>query len=133
MSLILFKKKHYNTYATDSASDFLHKVISIYYSRKSSTHIVPEVEVVFISDPKDITQKLYLGQLKSMFCRKLVRRFHETKSQDLEYTCLPNSFKICQLFLFSNYLILLIFIFNSISKSDIVVAIIIINSLRMTF
>ena len=51
------------------------------------------MEAVFISDPKDIAQKHYLEQPKSMLCRKLIRRFHESTSQDFENICLPDSFK----------------------------------------
>ena len=52
--------------------------------------------------------------------------FHE----NVDYTTL---LKICEFVLFSKYSILLIFIFNSISKSTIAAAIKFINSLRITF
>ena len=82
-----------NTYTTELANDFLPRVISIYFSHDCSPKIIPEIEVVFISDPKNITQKHYLEQPKSMLYRKLIRKFHESTSQDFEYNWLPDSFK----------------------------------------
>ena len=55
---------------------------------------------------------------------------HHKTSNTIGYQTL---LKICELVLLSKYFILLIFIFDSISKSKIVVAIIFINSLRITF
>ena len=81
------------TYTTESASDFLHRVISIYFSHDCSPKIIPEIEIVSISDPKDITRQHYLEQPKSMLCHKLIRRFHESTPLDLEYNWLPDSFK----------------------------------------
>ena len=49
--------------------------------------------MVFISDPKNISQQHYFELPKSMLCRKLIRRFHESSSQDFEYNWLPDSFK----------------------------------------
>ena len=81
------------TYTTEPAPDFLHTAIGIYLSHRCSPKIIPEIEIVFISDPKDITRQHYLKQPKSMLCRKLIRRFHESTSQDFEYNWLPDSFK----------------------------------------
>ena len=39
-----------------------------------------------------MTRQHYLEQPKSMLCRKLIERFHESP-QDFEYKWLPNSFK----------------------------------------
>ena len=51
------------------------------------------MELVFISDREDLTRQLYIEQPKSMLCRKLIRRFHESTSQYSEYNWLPDSFK----------------------------------------
>ena len=85
------QSEHYSIHTTEPASDFLHKVISIYYSRSCSPKIIYEIEIVFISDPKDITRQHYLELPKSMLCRKLIRKFHESTSQDFEYNWLPDS------------------------------------------
>ena len=49
--------------------------------------------MVFISDPKDITREHVLGLPKSMPCCELIRKFHESTSQDFEYKWLPHSVK----------------------------------------
>ena len=85
------QSQHLKTYTTELADDILHRVISIYFSGECSTKTIPEIEIVFVSDPKDITRQHYLEQPKSMLCRKLIRRFYESP-QDLEYNWLPNSF-----------------------------------------
>ena len=86
--------ENYSTFTTELASDFLHKVIAIYLSHhECDPKISPEIEVVFISDPEDITREHYLEQPGSMLCRKLIRGFHESTSQDFEYKWLPDSFK----------------------------------------
>ena len=87
------QSEHYTTYTTQLANYILHRVISIYFSHRGSPKIIPEIEIVFISDPKDITGEHYLEQPKSMLCRKLIRGFHESTSQDFEYKWLPDSFK----------------------------------------
>ena len=86
------QSEYYSTFTTEIASDLLQKVISIYYGGKYSPKIISEIEIVFISDPKDITQKHYLEQPKSMLCRKLIRRFY-VSPQDFENKWLPHSFK----------------------------------------
>ena len=83
------ESEYYSACTTESACDFLHKVKSIY----SSSEIFRKIEIIFTSDPKDITRQHYLDQPKSMLCRKMVRRFHESTSQDFEYERLPDSFK----------------------------------------
>ena len=40
-----------------------------------------------------MTQNYYLEQPKSMLCRKLIGRFHESLSQDFAYNWLPDSFR----------------------------------------
>ena len=76
---------HYTTFTTESASYFLHQVISIYFSHRCSPKINPEIEIAFLSDPKDITREHYLEQPKSMLYRKLIRRFHESTPLYFEY------------------------------------------------
>ena len=56
------QSEHYTTYTKEPASNFLHRVLSIYFSYRCSPKIIPEVEIVFISDPKDITRQHYLNQ-----------------------------------------------------------------------
>ena len=89
----IIRSDHYNTYTTELANDSLHRLISIYFSNECSTKRIPEIEIISISYPKDITQKHYLEQPKSMLFRKLTRKFHESSSQDFEYNWLPDSFK----------------------------------------
>ena len=86
------QSEHYSTYTTESASDFLHRVINIYLSHWCSPKSIPEVEILFISDFLHITRNHYLELPKSMLCRKLIRRFHES-TQGFEYKWLPDSFK----------------------------------------
>ena len=87
------ESENYTTYTTEPAPDFLNTVVGIYLSHKCSPKIIPEVEIVFIPDPKDITRQHYLEQPKSMPCRKLIRKLHGSTSQDFEYNWLPHSFK----------------------------------------
>ena len=56
----IIQSKNYTTYTTELANDFLHGVISAYLSHECCPEIFPGIEIVFISDPKNITQKLYL-------------------------------------------------------------------------
>ena len=87
------ESENYTTHTTEPAPDFLHRVTGFYLSHKYSPKVIPEKEIVFISDLKDISQQHYLEQPKSMLCRKLIRKFHESTSQDFEYKWLPVSFK----------------------------------------
>ena len=89
----IIQSEHYTTYTRELANDFLHRVVSISFSQKCSLKIIPKIEIVFISDPKDLTRQHYLEQPNSMLCRKLIRRFHESTSQDFEYKWLPYSSK----------------------------------------
>ena len=89
----IIHSEHYTTYTTELADDFLHRVLTNYFSHECSPKIIPEIEIVFISDTKDITRQHYLEQPKSKLCRKLVRKFHKSASQDFEYNWLPHSFK----------------------------------------
>ena len=83
----------YTNYNMETAPDFSHRVIEIYLSNYYAPKIISEVEMVFISDLKLISRQHHLEQPKSMLCRKLIRRFHESTSQDFEYKWLPDSFK----------------------------------------
>ena len=85
------KSEHYSTYTTEPAPDFLQRVIKLYLSHSCSPQIVPEIELVFLSDLKDITRQHYLELPKSMLCRKLIRRYHESIPLDIEYKWLPDS------------------------------------------
>ena len=86
------QSENFSTFTTELAGDFLDRIIAIYLSHKCDPKNIPEIEIVLISDPKDITQEQYLKQLKSMFCRKLIRNLLES-TQDFEYNWLPDSFK----------------------------------------
>ena len=87
------ESKNYSTYTTVPAPDFLQRVIKFYLSHRCSPQIIPEIEIVFISDLQDITRQHYLELPKSMLCRKLIRRCHESTPLDFEYKWLPDSFK----------------------------------------
>ena len=87
------ESEYYSTYTTVPAPDFLQRVIKIYLSHRCSPQIIPEIEIVFISDLKDITRQHYLELPKSMLCRKLIRRYHESTPLDFEFKWLPDSFK----------------------------------------
>ena len=75
----------------EPANDFLKKTISGYFD--NDIKIIPEIEIVFISDLEDINKAHHLELPKSMLCRKLIRKFHELPSRDFEYKWLPDSFK----------------------------------------
>ena len=54
---------------------------------------VDEIGVGFISDLKDITFNHYMDLPKPMICRKMIRRFFELKSEDIndfEHNWLPS-------------------------------------------
>ena len=87
------QSENYTTYTTESANDFLHRVISIYFSHECSPKILPEIEIVFISDLVNTTRAHYLEQQKSMLCRNLIGRFPKSTSQDFGYKWLPESLK----------------------------------------
>ena len=87
------QSEHSSTFTTELASDFLHRVITIYLSHECCPEIIPQIEIVFMSDSEDITREHYLQHPKSMLCRKLIRRYHEPSSQDFEYKWLSDSFK----------------------------------------
>ena len=84
---------NHSTFTTELASDFFDRFIPIYLSHKCDPKMIQEIEIVFISDPKDIIQEHFLKQPKSMLCRELIGKFHES-TQDFECKWLPDSFKI---------------------------------------
>ena len=51
---------------------------------------VDEINIIFVSDLKDITIFHYMDQPKSLLCRKLVRIFIEEDFGDFNYIWLPN-------------------------------------------
>ena len=62
-----------------------------------------EINIIFISDFKDITLFHYIEQPRSMLCRKLERNFVEEDFEDFDYNWLPNCFRqIRQNFVSSN-------------------------------
>ena len=87
------RSENYTTYKTELANDFLHRVIEINFSHGCSPKIITEIGIVLISDLNDIIREHYLEQPKTMPCCKLIRRFHESTSEDFEYKWLPDSFK----------------------------------------
>ena len=98
----IIESENFSTYTTVPAPDFLQGVIEIYLSHRCSPQIIPGIQIVFFSDLKDITRKHYLDLSKSMLCRKLIGKFHESP-QDFEYKWLSNSFKdLCVCFDFPN-------------------------------
>ena len=87
------QSEQYSTYMIEPANDFLHKVIPGYFYPRNNFKIIDETEIIFISDVNFITRQHYLDQPKSMLCRKLIRRFHESIPLDFEYNWLPDSSK----------------------------------------
>ena len=87
------RSEKYTTYKTELANDFLHRVIEINFSHGCSPKPITEIRIVLISDLNDIIREHYLKQPKTMLCCKLIRRFHESTSEDFEYKWLPDSFK----------------------------------------
>ena len=80
----------------ETASDVLHRAIKSHLTHgELSIDRIREIEIVFISDLKDMTFFHYLNQPKSMICRKMIRRFFEVKGEDIidfEYNWLPDCF-----------------------------------------
>ena len=83
------ESEQYSACTTESACDILQKVTPIY----SSSEMIRKIEIVLISAPNYITRQHYLEQPKSMLCRKMTRRFHESTPKDFEYNWLPDSLK----------------------------------------
>ena len=54
------QSEHYSIFTTKLASDFLQRVVALYFSHKCDPKIIPEMEIVFISDLVDITREHYL-------------------------------------------------------------------------
>ena len=62
---------------------------------------VDEINIIFISDLKDLTFSHYIAQPKSMPCRKQVRNFIEKDFGDFDYNRLPNCFRHINTLFFS--------------------------------
>ena len=76
----------------ETACDFLNKVITNYLDHEELPIKIQKTAIVFISDLKDMTFSHYMDQSKSMFCRKMIRRFFEVKGEDIidfEYNWIP--------------------------------------------
>ena len=76
---------------TEKDCDFLDKAIRNYLNQ-SSIDKIEEIEIVFISDLKDMTYTHYIKQPKSMICRNMIRTIIEVKGEDIndfEYIWLP--------------------------------------------
>ena len=52
-----------------------------------------EINIIFISDLKDITFFRYMQQPRSMLVSKLIRNYLEKQRGDLDYNWLPNCFR----------------------------------------
>ena len=90
--------QHYTTFSSESASDFLYRDIGIYFPYG---YIISNIEILFISDLKNITKEHYLELSKSMLERKLNRKVYEKPAQESEYNWLPYSLNTCELVLLS--------------------------------
>ena len=91
----------YPTIINETAGHFSNRIISSYLSHKFSSKRIQETEIVIISDLEDMTYHHYLEQPKSMLCRKLFGRFHESTQDeiyDFKYKWLSDSFKHKQIF-----------------------------------
>ena len=53
---------------------------------------VDDINIIFVSDLKDMTLSHYLAQPKSMLCRKLIRSFIEEDFGDFDYHWFPKRF-----------------------------------------
>ena len=104
-----------------------------FFCHRCSPKVIPEIEIVFFQIQKKLLDNTISNHQNQCFVvnwlKIFVNHYHKTLNT-IGYHTLS---KICELFLLSNFFILLIFIFFSISKSVIVVPIIFINSLRITF
>ena len=82
----------------ETACDFLKRAIKAYLTGHELEKI-DEIEIGFISDLNEITLQLHMDQPKPMFCRKMIRKFFEVKSEDIfdfEYNWIPCTFtNIC--------------------------------------
>ena len=83
------ESQHYTTYSSELASELLHKVIGIYFPYG---FIISILQILFISDLKNMTKQRYLELPKSMSEWKLISKLHESSSQDFEYNWVPHSF-----------------------------------------
>ena len=85
----------YPTIINETACDFSNRIIANYLSHKLSPKRIHETDIVFISDLEDMSFHHYFEQPKSMLCRKLIRRFHESTQDEIyvfDYKWLPDCF-----------------------------------------
>ena len=87
------ESENYSAYTTVPAPDFLQGVTEIYLSHRCGPQTIPEIDIVFLSDLKHITKKHYLEMPKSMLCRRLIKKLHESTPLDFEYNWLPDSLR----------------------------------------
>ena len=59
---------------------------------KSITEGVDEIDIIFTSDPHDITFSHYMDQPKSMIQRKLIKKFIEEDYGNFDCNWLPECF-----------------------------------------
>ena len=97
-SLITYHQKRMRLTITreKTAFDYLNN-----YNQGCMINEVDKIVKIFISDLKDITFWHYMGQTKSMLCRKLVGNFVEENFGDFENSFLPNCFRHINTYLFS--------------------------------
>ena len=75
----------------ETACHFLDRAIKAYLTEHEIEKI-DEIEIGVISDRNDITFNHYMDLPKTMICRKMIRRFFEVKSVDIndfEYSWIP--------------------------------------------
>ena len=81
---------------TESACEFLDRVVKGYFNHDElNIDQIEEVEILFISDLKDMTYTHYMEQPKSMICPKKKKKFFEVKGEDIndfEYDWIPGCF-----------------------------------------
>ena len=124
--------ENYTTYATEEAPNFLHRdIVEIYLSHECSLKIIPEIEIVLISHLRNTTRHIISNNQNQCSSINWLQEFmnHQKFLKTNGYQTLSKIYE----FLVSNYFFLLILTFSSSPKSVIVVAIIFINSSRITF
>ena len=80
----------------ETGCDFLDRAIKAYFTEQEIERI-NETEIGFVSDLNDITFKHYTDLTKPMICRKVIRRFFEVKSEninDFEFNWLPDFLRV---------------------------------------
>ena len=130
--LITFKAKTTQLIQQNKHLDFLHRdLVEIYLSHECSLKIIPEIEIVLISHLRNTTRHIISNNQNQCSSINWLQEFmnHQKFLKTNGYQTLSKIYE----FLVSNYFFLLILTFSSSPKSVIVVAIIFINSSRITF